>query len=76
MQHKYKIEYEGKTYRQLAHSCDAAMNKFCNRKVFGTPLCENAVVKQYDARTRGQEWAQYRTGYADKYTMAMVHRVF
>lgn len=56
---KYIVKYNGKTYRYTGENTGEVVDKFANRKVFGTPIICNCSLKMYDADTRGGIWAQY-----------------
>lgn len=56
---KYTLTYKGKVYRYNGNHTDDIINKFANRKVFGTPQVCNIHLKMYDADTRGEVWAEY-----------------
>ena len=63
---KYEIEYKGKKYYHNADNTAEAATKFGNRKVFGRSLVENLRIRQFDAQTRGGQWAVYSAGWADE----------
>lgn len=49
---RYKISYDGKTVTRNADTAQAAIEKLCDQYGWGYKL------KQYDADTRGHEWAE------------------
>ena len=71
--HKYKIEYRGKTYMYNGADCAEAADKLSRRKVFGRDMVGQITLKQYDAGTRGKQWAEYITGSGndDRYTLSV-----
>lgn len=61
---RYEIGYKEKKYISKGENALEAFEKFAGRKVFGgNNLIENYSIKQYDADTRGVEWAQYKCGW-------------
>ena len=57
----YKIEYNGKIYWHSGDDCEEALDKFSNRKVFGSPLIHGYLITRFDAHTCGVEWCQAET---------------
>ena len=70
---KYTVKYKGNTYMYNAADCAEAADKFSRRKVFGRKLVGQITLKQYDAGTRGKQWAEYITGSGndDRYTLSV-----
>jgi len=62
---KYKVEYRGKEYHYNGETCEDAMDKFMNRKVFGKDINYGYGVVQEDADTYGKEWARYEVNIGD-----------
>jgi hypothetical protein len=60
---KYRIEKNGKTISKIYKGVDTAeaFKKYANAKFFNNDNSDAqfASLKQIDADTRGQEWAQY-----------------
>ena len=57
---KYRLTYKGKEYNYNGANTSEVMEKFSNRKVFGNPLVYNFSLRQYDADTEGEVWAEYK----------------
>ena len=58
---KYEVKYNGTKFYYYGEDASDAMDKFANRKVFSHQLIFDYRLMQYDADTRGKEWAQFRT---------------
>ena len=61
---------------RTGNSCDEAMEKACSAKVFGGNTVFFAPkLKQFDADTRGVDWALYKDKGADSDFLIMVSKI-
>ena len=74
MKKKYRItnKVTGKEYIYRGSSCEEAMRKFKNRKVFGEFITFSTRLLQCDADTRGEKWAQYLTDKSEEIMIEVV----
>ena len=71
---KYRItnKVTGKEYIYRGQTCEEAMGKFKNRKVFGEFITFSMRLLQCDADTRGEKWAQYLTDKSEEIMIEVV----
>ena len=60
---------------RTGNDCGEAMEKACSTKVFGNAVFFAPKLKQYDADTRGVDWAQYKDKGADNDFLIMVSKI-
>ncbi len=58
---RYVVSHNQKNYTYCADNAIGAAEKFGARKVFGNPAVFGLTLDQYDAETRGEQWAEYHT---------------
>lgn len=72
---KYEIKFKGQTYYRNGKELGEALDKFLSRCAFGRRIIFDLRLNQYDADTRGENWAEYTTTGDDNPQTLLINKI-